>query len=301
MKFVQVGDSHPRNEESFVRGCLLFNIEYQKVDSADQLDRTPDLIWSISTWIDPALFPDSKFLFGPQFFIFPSKDGPLASCTTPNIASRCFYNCLSDWNIKIHNIFAPNPTIPYICLPFGIDKDNLKPNISIPKKDTILVYWKQRNIQDLQRILYILTSNDLAYTLVKYGNYDSKEYHRLLQESNLCIWLGRHESQGFAFQEALSLDVPLLVYDVVDMKQEINQYNQSEYANYNIALPASAASYWDSRCGEKTTDPNKLDGLLNKMLNNLNTYRPREFIENELSDKVCFKRLLDAFNFKSPI
>jgi hypothetical protein len=49
-------------------------------------------------------------------------------------------------------------------------------------------------------------------------------------------------------------------------------------------------------CGEKTSDPCELDGLLKKMLGNLVIYRPREFVERELSDKVCFNRLLKAFN-----
>jgi hypothetical protein len=297
MKFIQVGASHPRNEEAFIRGCLLFNIEYQKVDDVSQITCTPDLIWSISTWIDPARFPDSKFLFGPQFFVFPSKDGPLATCQTPGIESRCFYNCLSDWNINIHNVFAPNPKIPYICLPFGVNTDSLRPNPSIQKQQHILVYWKQRNTQDLQLILDMLRDNSLTYRVITYGHYDGNEYHSILQKSKVSIWVGCHESQGFAFQEALSLDVPLLVYDVNDMKQEVNGNNQSAYSGYSIPLPTSAASYWDPMCGEKTTDPSELDGLLKKMLDNLDMYKPREFVERELSDRICFKRLLKAFNF----
>ena len=298
MKFIQVGASHPRNEEAFIRGCILFNIEYQKVYDASQITCTPDLIWSISTWIDPARFPDSKFLFGPQFFVFPSKDGPLATCQTPGIESRCFYNCLSDWNIKIHNVFSPNPSIPYICLPFGLDTERLVPTTLIQKKHNILVYWKQRHANDLQIVLDILKDNNFTYQVIKYGHYDNNDYHRLLQESKLCIWLGCHESQGFAFQEALSLDVPLLVYNVDDMKEEVNDNNHSAYSAYTIPLPASAASYWDPMCGEKTTNPSELYGLLKKMLANLDMYKPREFVERELSDKACFTRLLDTFNLK---
>jgi hypothetical protein len=297
MKFIQVGISHPRNEESFIRGCQLFNIEYQKVDNPSQINGNPDLIWSISTWIDPARFPNSKFLFGPQFFVFPLNDGPLARCATPGIELRCFYNCLSDWNIKIHQVFAPNPNIPYICLPFGINTEYLKPNHNVQKTNNILIYWKNRYTNDLQAVKHILDTNKLNYTIITYGSYNNNEYHRILQEVKMCIWVGRHESQGFAFQEALSIGVPLLVYDVSDMKQEINSSGQSEYYNYTIPLPASAASSWDPICGEKTTDPRELDRLLKKMLGNIEAYRPREFIERELSDRACFKRLLDAFKF----
>ena len=298
MKFVQVGHSHPRNEEAFIRGCRLFAIEYQKVDSPSQITGSPNLIWSTGVWIDPTLFPDSKFLFGPQFFVFPSSDGPLATSDAPGIASRCFYNCLSDWNLKIHQTFLGSPKVPYICLPFGVDTGLLKPDPPVKKTDTIMVYYKQRHSNDLQNVLTILKYNNLNYKLIAYGSYNLNDYHRSLQETKLCIWIGRHESQGFAFQEALSMGVPLLVYDVSDMKQEVNHHNQSEYANYSIPLAASAASSWDSRCGQKTTNIDEIDGLLKTMLSSLETYRPREFVEETLSDKACFTRLLEAFQFK---
>ena len=86
MKFIQVGDSHIRNEESFIRGCLLFNIEYQKVNDICEVNGyCPDLIWAVTTWIDPNTFPKSRFLFGPQFFVFPNKNGPLVICESPGI------------------------------------------------------------------------------------------------------------------------------------------------------------------------------------------------------------------------
>ena len=297
MKFIQIGYSHPRNEEAFIRGCLLFNIEYQKVNNESQITGSPDLIWAVCAWIDPNQFPNSKILFGPQFFVFPSKDGPLATCKIPNIEKRCVYTSLSEWVVTIHNVFAPNPAIPYISLPFGVNTDVLKPNPSIQKKEYVLVYWKHRHTQDLQLVTDLLKNNNIDYKIIKYGSYDGNQYHNMLQEVKLCIWVGGHESQGFAFQEALSIGVPLLVYDVSTMKQEVNN-NQFNYLNYSIPLTATTASYWDPMCGEKTIHPHEIDGLLKKMLGSLDSYRPREFIERELSDKVCFKRLLDQFGIK---
>jgi glycosyltransferase involved in cell wall biosynthesis len=152
----------------------------------------------------------------------------------------------------------------------------------------------------MQHVVDVLINNNLNFKVVKYGFYKSEEYHKLLLESKLCIWLGRHESQGFAFQEALSFNVPLLVYDVLDMKEEVNDHNISEYVSYNrISLPATAAAFWDPICGEKTTNPKDIDPLLKKMIGGLDKYRPREFVERELSDKVCFKRLLDRFGLPS--
>lgn len=297
MKFIQVGlNSHIRNEESFKRGCLLFNIEYQKVNSINEINNPPDLIWSTATWIDPSNFPKTKFIFGPQFFVFPDKNGPLMTCQTPDLSSRCYYNCLSEWNFKIHQSFAESPKVPYIFLPFGIDTDTLKPDENIEKINDVLIYYKNRHKNHLDAVIHIVKELNLSYKIINYGSYNINDYHRILKESKVCIWVGCHESQGFAFQEALSIGIPLLVYDVLDMKDEVNKNNISCYLKYSRPLLASSASYWDSSCGEKTTDPGEIKGLLIKMLANLSYYRPRDFVIKELSDTVCFKRLLNAFN-----
>jgi len=297
MRFVQLGDSHKMNEEAFMRGCILFGIKYEKVHTISEITCDPDLIWSTASWIDPTIFPKSKFMFGPQFFVFPSRDTELATYKG-NITDICIYNCISEWNLHIHNAFLPNPVVPYACLPFGIDTESMKPNPNIRKKDYILIYWKLRDSANMQHVIDVLIKNKLNFKVVKYGFYTTEEYHKLLLESKLCIWLGRHESQGFAFQEALSYNVPLLVYDVLDMKEEVNDHNISVYASYHgISLSATSAAFWDTTCGEKTTRPTDIEPLLKKMMSSLENYRPRDFIERELSDKVCFKRLLDRFGF----
>ena len=299
MRFVQVGHSHSMNEESFIRGCILFGIQYEKVDNVYEITGDPDLIWSTGFWIDPLMFPKSKFMFGPQFFVFPTRDGPL-STYKGLVADRCLYNCLSEWNLQIHKAFLPNPAVPYVCLPFGVDTESMKPNPNVQKKEYILIYWKLRDSINMQQVVDILIKNKLLFKVVKYGFYKSDEYHKLLLESKLCIWIGRHESQGFAFQEALSYNVPLLVYDVLDMKEEVNDYNISVYASYHgISLSATSTAFWDPICGEKTTRQKDIEPLLKKMMSGLENYRPRDFVERTLSDKVCFKRLLNRFGFTS--
>ena len=51
-------------------------------------------------------------------------------------------------------------------------------------------------------------------------------FFNYLQNSKYGIWLDAHESQGFALQEALSCNVPLLVWNISSMNQEYNStYN----------------------------------------------------------------------------
>ena len=71
------------------------------------------------------------------------------------------------------------------------------------------------------------------------------------------------------------------------MSQEYN----SKYNN----IPATTIPYWDNRCGEYFYDLNDLENIFSKFINNLENYKPREFILDKLSVKPCseiFKKLI---------
>lgn len=278
MRFVQIGNPHKCNEASFRRGCKLFNIEYEKVADASSIDGMPDLIWAPLKWIDPAKF-SCKIMFGPHFFVFPSQ--------LPPASNNCIYDCLSDWNKRVHEEFLPNPTVPYACIPFGVEL----PPLSLKLRTKVLVYYKHRVPEDLEFVRALLTRRGIPHTLIWYGHYESEKYAELLDESMYMVVIDAHESQGFALCEAMARNVPLLVYDASSMKQEYA--NGFPYAGRSEKLLATSVPYWDARCGEKTQDPRELDAAMTRLYTNLDTYRPREFIEATLSDKVCFQKILD--------
>ena len=60
--------------------------------------------------------------------------------------------------------------------------------------------------------------------------YPEEEYIKYLQESKYGIWLGAHESQGFALEEALAINVPLLVWNVKYMSQEVRSNYKDIFA-----------------------------------------------------------------------
>ena len=113
-------------------------------------------------------------------------------------------------------------------------------------KTKIFVYTKQRDKNEIKYVLSILKSKNIDYTIINYGNYCEDDYIKLLEYSKYGIWIGCHESQGFALLCALSCGVPLLVWNVRKMSQEIN----CPTSYYNINTQASSIPYWDKRCGE---------------------------------------------------
>ena len=130
---------------------------------------------------------------------------------------------------------------------------------------------------------------NINFRVFDYVNrYAEEEYLNYLKESKFGIWLTAHESQGFALEEALSCDVPLLVWNVTSLNQEYG----SNYPN----LPATTLSYWDEKCGEYFTDINDLHKTFNKFINNLHNYKPREFILENLSIKKCSEKFINIVN-----
>ncbi len=108
------------------------------------------------------------------------------------------------------------------------------------------------------------------------------------------IVLDAHESQGFALQEAMSCNVPLLVIDATSMYDEY-LYGRQIYSNYRpLALKATSVPYWSDECGLKTTIID-LAETIDFMKKEWQTFRPRDFIVRELSESSCMQKILDYF------
>ena len=136
-----------------------------------------------------------------------------------------------------------------------------------------------------------LRFKNISYRIFSYvDRYDENDYLDYLQNSKYGIWLDAHESQGFALEEALSCNVPLLVWNVNSMNQEYG-------SNYNN-IPATTIPYWDETCGEFFYDSNELNNTFENFISKLDTYKPRDFILNNLSVDICENNLIDLINHK---
>jgi glycosyltransferase involved in cell wall biosynthesis len=131
-----------------------------------------------------------------------------------------------------------------------------------------------------------LKSKSIEYFVFSYDTkYNENTYIEYLKNSKYGIWVGRHESQGFALEEALSCDIPLLVWNVKSMNEEYRQ-------NYED-IPATVIPYWNERCGEYFYNIQELEETFNKFISKIETYRPREYILENLSMELCEKKFID--------
>ncbi len=148
------------------------------------------------------------------------------------------------------------------------------------------VYFKGRHPNTLTIMKSFLKAVNVNYLIFNYNTkYSENEYIECLKKYKYGIWIGRHESQGFALEEALSMNVPLLVWNVKSINEEYG-------CNYPD-IPATVIPYWDNRCGESFTELQDLPNIFNVFISKLETYAPREYILENLTMEICEKRLIE--------
>ena len=151
----------------------------------------------------------------------------------------------------------------------------------------ILVYHKQRSDEDLKFIIDTLQSIGYEYEILRYGYYSQDQFYSCLENCCRGIIIGRPETQGIAYQEMMSSNLPLLLWDV------------REWYDYNLPSPyqkypqPSLSHYFSDECGEKFYDKTDFEEVFIKFMGL--TYSPKEYVKKELSYTVSVKRLLSLF------
>jgi hypothetical protein len=268
---------------NFILNCKIINFyiinsvaDFYKIDISSF-----DAVISPCDPINVSLYPNIKFIFGPQFSVFP--DNKLTTIKGPNSV----YNLLSDWVINIWRQYPICNNLRLIPLPFGVETDkfiNIKP---LSERNEVIIYFKHRNPYELNLVENFLKNKNISYTIFSYDKrYDEGNYLTCLQNAKYAIWIDAHESQGFALEEALSCDVPLLVWNVTSMNQEYG----SNYSN----LAATTTSYWHTKCGERFYQICELEETYDRFIENIENYTPREFILENLSVETCEKKLIET-------
>lgn len=221
----------------------------------------------------------NNLIFGPQI-MFPSID----ISKIPN-GKKVHFNVLSKWMVNLCKDI--HPQYSFIDLPFAVDVDRFIPS---DKNGKPVIYFKQRDNGILSNFI-----NNVGREFIIF-NYDSKynevDYLNAISHAPYVVWIGRHESQGFALQEALSCGCPIFVIDVKSKREE--NYPNSFWHTYlpGHELKATSASYFDNTCGV-VCYPENWKEHWKDFINNIEKYKPREFVIKNLSPSACVKKWRD--------
>lgn len=290
---------HPKNIESMERMCKSLSIQFESTNDRNRLNHYDyDYIWLPNVFVSPDEIPEHIFiLYGPHYFVFP--DGSwLDGVRNEKWSKRCVFNVLSDWNYIVHNEFIKDSVIPMKPLPFGVN-DQIECNRIMPYQYDCIIYFKNRHPYFLDNVLSIVNQRNMSFKVFSYGSYVNDDFILSARKSKFCIWIGGHESQGFAFQECLMTNTPILVLNSTSMFDECDRNGNQSYS-YLLGkkeLKATSATCWSDECGEICTIEDfaeKLD-LIQKNVE-LNAYNPRKVIIEKRSDKVCMQNILNLSN-----
>ena len=279
MKVLIIDNFHHKNMIGIKLLLNSINIKYKYGNIKDIKDY--EIIYSPNNPININLYPNKKFIFGPHFSVFPNNK----LLHINNINNNSIYIQPSDWARDTWINMNAEKILPVKTFSFSVEVDKFQP-IENSKNNEIFIMFKQRDPKELEYIITFL--NNIIVKFNYQTKYNENEYISCLQNAKYGIWIGRHESQGFALEEALSCNIPLLVWDVNYMSQEYG-YNYPD-------IPATVIPYWDKRCGEYFKEKENFEETYYKFINKLDTYKPREYILENLSPEKCGERFIKLIN-----
>jgi glycosyltransferase involved in cell wall biosynthesis len=192
-----------------------------------------------------------------------------------------------------------------VAWPVGIDTDFWAPpnhrTIAVPKhrRTDFLIYdkvrWEHERYEEelLQPIRSELTKRGLRFCEIRYGFYKEGDFHHLLGLCKAMLFVCTHETQGIAYQQALSAGVPILAWDRGGICADPNLLRLGVCFG-----PVSSVPYWDSRCGMKFADvtefPSRLDVFWDHVQQD--AFQPRDYILENLTLEKCARHYLEICN-----
>ena len=287
---------HEKNKQGIIQ-ILNFlqgqkKIEYKFGTTADIPNY--DIIYNPSELINTANHPTKKFIFGPHFSVFPNHEQ--LHKLQNNVNKNSIYIQPSEWVCQTWKNMGAEQIIPIKTFPFPVNTEKFAPHsTNTHTRNNVLVYYKSRSRHELNKLKEFIDQQKITnYRLFSYTQrYNENDYLTYLQTCKYGIILGRHESQGFAIEEALSCNVPLLVWSAQTM-------NQEDGSNYN-SIPCTTIPYWDSKCGEYFHHFSELPAAFQTFQDKLTTnqYNPRQYILDNLSTEKCAERFMVLVNYIS--
>ena len=289
--YISSGFPHHKNWDGIQRMCRSCNIDFEYTNDIQRcIQNDYNILYCTSNYIDPYIIPENiKIIMGPQFWVIPEP--PIVGKFKPDLVERCVFNSLSKWVGDFYLELAKEIIMPISYFPFAVDTNKFKP-LNQEKEYDCIVYIKSRSNALIDYSINMLNQKGLKYKIFRYGSYNEDDYLSSLQRAKFMLSLDAHESQGFALEEAMSCNVPLLVMNATSMYDEKPDGVNSLYEYLRPKnLFATSVPYWSDECGIKTDEAN-----LSKDIDRMNSqFAPRDYIVRTLSDEVCMRRILDYF------
>lgn len=197
----------------------------------------------------------------------------------------------SDWFADVYRPYCGDKMLTWFA---GIDT-NAWPDFSNEKKTyDFIVYDKIRWQRDervssvLNRITAHLDKKGHRHITLRYGHHHHSEFMLALRLSKALLFVCEHETQGLAYQEAMSANLPVLAWDEEAMVDPTLQ------PYITSSMHVSAVPYFSDTCGMKFKI-GEFEQVCDTFWQRLPSFRPREYVENHLSLELSAAQYLAAY------
>ena len=208
--------------------------------------------------------------------------------------------------LPVRRVLVPGPWMREMCRPIwgedvqawpvGIDTEHWRPSILSGKSVDALIYDKVRWDHEhyvsslIEPIRAFLRKEGRSFSELRYGHYREEEFHAALGSCRAMIFLCEHETQGIAYQQALSCGVPILAWDRGGFWQDPSYFPKRVQFS-----PVTSVPYWDGRCGTKFAEFSTFADRWTEIWARVGSeaYDPRSYILENLTLEGCAQAYVD--------
>jgi hypothetical protein len=277
---------HPAVTRSLVEGLtnLGYSFNYNP-RSINQLAKNVIVLSGIKTLKQAIEFKKRGFIkklyAGPNIVVFSSDyNCIIASHEIDVVVTPC------NWVVDLYLEDCPSLCNKIITWPAGVNTSYWRPSNKNLLQKQILVYEKQNKgtVGPIAPYVQLMRSLNLKVTVMKYGEFTHDQYLKNLNESILMIGFVTDESQGLAWAEAWSCDVPTFIW-----RNDSNVYQNRKYS-------CSTAPYLSDATGLFFDNVIDFELAINDFLAGKFSFTAREWVLKNMSDEVCAKKIYNHIN-----
>ena len=185
----------------------------------------------------------------------------------------------ADWVSRMYEEDCPALKGRCISWPAGVDTEYWRPESGRREPRRVLVFEKRTMPPEhVSNYLHVLRRRNFFISTVAYGSYTREQYLSALRQSSLMVGFASSESQGIAWAEAWSSDVPTLLWF----------QNHSTYLGRTLSC--STAPYLCESTGLFFSNLAEFENALWQWETSREAFHPRRWVLEEMSDEVCAKK-----------
>jgi hypothetical protein len=184
----------------------------------------------------------------------------------------------SEWVSKAYIEEVPSLATRCIEWAAGVDTEFWKPNPNIARTHVLIFIKPQVGpIPDIDPYVQNLKENGYLVDLIEYGSFTQEEYRNKLNRAKFLVGFVASESQGIAWAEAWSMDVPTFIW-----RNDSNCIQGKE-------IESSTAPYLSSNVGSFFGAVEELPLLIKRM----DFLQPRKYGVENFSDAATATNLIN--------